>query len=430
MQPIDQMYDIKLNSKQDYKWLRETLDHWKPILTIFEPECRLWSNLTNLNYWWRPQELEQLRSQAMITVQEVAKCISDIMESEPPRYFLLENPHGGKLWEQPAIVDLIERYGLYYDHGHMCAYGLRGRNHELIKKATGWLSNDPHLLQACCRKCPGNHQHEPCLGGNAQKAAVYTKALARSIIRNFTELLHSLGDERFIHAYTSWPAEETFDADETEPYPDLNKDVDLWRPMLLEAAQRLEGKVAQSAEIRSSAYKEQIKNLTPWHLEYVQIYRLPKTRRMPTRKILETPNITHRGAVLLFQDGSIEVESQDLSKIKNPQSRFDRTVRVAIFLYGKPMIIETTAQRKMVRFQKDQPPAVEAAETLEHWQAGAKDMTFPGITVDQATKILLCCEMRKQTFRLSMEQDNMTFEMHHELYYLTRLLLLKLRCLC
>ena len=390
LQPVDKCYGIRLDSKDDFNWLRGLLDDWKPILTLLEPECRLWSPLVNMNYWWRPHELEALRNEAQVTVKETVAIIKDALSDQ--RFFLLENPHHGALWQQPDMLRLLEEFGhvLYYDYGHMCRYGLRGRHGGLIKKATGWLSNSRTLLQGCCKKCTCTRPHEECMGGNSTLAAVYTKSLARSIIYQFMELLRQLGDERFVSP--AWPAEVDDDdipateVDKEADYVDLNKDTERWRPLLMEAAQRLEGKVAVSAYVKPSAFLEQIKALVPWHLELAQIYRLPKARRMPARKLLETPNITHRAAILLFQDNTISVESQALEHLPvgHMQTRFDRAVRVAIFLYGKPLSLTTAAQRRTVRVQREQEAKLPAPEDLlESWQPGAKDIQFPGI--DQET---------------------------------------------
>ena len=164
-------------------------------------------------------------------------------------------------------------------------------------------------------------------------------------------------------------------------YVDLQQDHDAWRPRLKEAAERLEGKVAFSAEVKPSAYLEQIKTLALWHLTYVQIYRTPKTRRLPTRRMLENPDITHRGAALLFQDGSISIESQSLDDVTQPNTKFDRTVRVAILLYGRPMQVETSAQRKAASKHHQEIP--EPEQTMADWEPGAKDITFPGLSDDQ-----------------------------------------------
>eukprot|EP00435_Cladocopium_sp_Y103_P012135 s282_g3.t1 len=416
LQPIDKIHGISLTTREDHAWLRSQMRKWSPFLTLIEPECKLWSPLTNLNYYWRPGELQELRQVAQLTVEEVTDHIREIVQDG--RYFLLENPHFGDFWKQPAMLKLMQELDLHYDFGHMCAYGLRGKHGGLMKKPTGWLSNHPVLLKSVTKKCDGRHDHEECMSGNSQLAAIYTRQLARSVIDSLMFVLQDLGDERFVllatnydDGFTNFPA-GTSTAPRTptsaprtparasstparapstpvrapstpapSSYVDLQKDPDGWRPLLKEAVERLEGKVAVSAEIKPSAYLEQIKALVPWHLSYVQIYRTPKVRRLPAKKMLETPDITHRAAVLLYQDDTIAVESQDLSEVTNPAAKFDRTVRVAIFIYGKPMEVVTSAQRRAAATPK--PIEVEPEEAMADWEPGAKDITFPGVSEDQ-----------------------------------------------
>ena len=100
--------------------------------------------------------------------------------------------------------------------------------------------------------------------------------------------------------------------------------------------------------------------------------------------MLEAPDITHRAAALLYQDGSIAVESQALDEVTNPAAKFDRTVRVAIFIYGKPMEVATSAQRRAAATPK--PIEAEPEEVMADWEPGAKDITFPGVSEDQLPK--------------------------------------------
>lgn len=101
LQPIDKIHGIKLDTRADHAWLRSLLKRWSPFLTLLEPECKLWSPLTNLNYYWRPGELQQLRDVAQLTVEEVANHVREIVGDG--RYFLLQNPHLGAFWNQAPI---------------------------------------------------------------------------------------------------------------------------------------------------------------------------------------------------------------------------------------------------------------------------------------------------------------------------------------
>ena len=192
LQPVDRVFGLELNRVNDFTWLRRTLDWHKPVLTVLEPECKLWSPLTNLNYYWRPDELELLRQEAQVTVRGVANTIRDIIHDD--RYFLLENPRNGVFWKQEPIARLQSDFQLYYDYDNMCAYDLRGKDNGLICKPTGWLSSSPTILASVCKKCKCQTTHETCVGGNSQRAAVYTWSLAKSLVHGLEELLQELGD--------------------------------------------------------------------------------------------------------------------------------------------------------------------------------------------------------------------------------------------
>ena len=137
--------------------------------------------------------------------------------------------------------------------------------------------------------------------------------------------------------------EELYETDELyyqNFYVDVNKDVEQWRPLLKEAQERLEGKVSTSAEVKKgTAFFEQISRLAPgWVLAYVQIYRAPKCRRLPTKRILEgEAPITHRAAALLNSDNLIQVESESIASLTSTGTgaRFDKPCSFAIFLYGE-----------------------------------------------------------------------------------------------
>ena len=415
MQPVDKVFGVELNTKKDFIWLNESLNKWKPILTILEPECRLWSPLTNLNYYWRPEELARLRQEAQVTVSGVVCIIESILADG--RLFLLENPHHGKLWEQPDMVKLMNSYELHYDYGNMCMYELRGKAGNLLNKPTGWLSNCKNLLQGLNKKCDGRHQHEECMGPNTKLAAVYTKQLAKSVIDQFVTVLHGAGDERFALS-TSWPVPSTSYPtasssraprtpsrapstpapgtpgpapgtpgrlptvlEDDEQYADVSRDMESWQPLLKEAAERLEGKVALSAEIKPGAFLEQLKSLVPWHVAFAQIYKTPKTRRMPVRRMFDVP-ISHRAAILLFADGTITIESENMAHVTNPNSRFEKNVRVGIFVYGQPFSL-TAAQRKTRAAPTPTLPEPEEV-AKEDWRI--PDITFPGISEDQVPK--------------------------------------------
>lgn len=183
-------------------------------------------------------------------------------------------------------------------------------------------------------------------------------------------------------------------------YTDVIQDPEKWRPLLSETRQRLEGKVATAAEVkRETAFFEQVSALAPgWKLAFVQIYRSPKQRRLPARRILEGDDpITHRAAALIDGHGVITVESEAVSQMTNVAGKFDRPIAYAIFMYGEAPASEfgenneraqpplTQRQRQAARTPGGVPvpgtPALPAPEDLEVETVPSKEIAFD---VDEA----------------------------------------------
>ena len=74
-----------------------------------------------------------------------------------------------------------------------------------------------------------------------------------------------------------------------------------------------------------------IRRLCPWQVAKVQLYRVPKERRFALNS--EAP-VKHRAAVLLYDDDTVEVESEPLVGARQERSKFSRAVDLAIFIYG------------------------------------------------------------------------------------------------
>ena len=82
---------------------------------------------------------------------------------------------------------------------------MKGRDGWLIRKHTGWASDLPQILDQIAIPCSGGHHHEPFLGGNSKRAQVYTRQLARAVIRGLMHALSDFGDERFLPSTsTAW----------------------------------------------------------------------------------------------------------------------------------------------------------------------------------------------------------------------------------
>ena len=100
------------------------------------------------------------------------------------------NNGGGVLQEWPAYnsgwsFDEVERFwskiafeDIRFDG---CMYNLKAPSGNYLKKPWKIRCSEPHRLSSLQRLCDGSHKHEPCLGGNARRSALYTPQLCQAI---------------------------------------------------------------------------------------------------------------------------------------------------------------------------------------------------------------------------------------------------------
>ena len=401
VEPIDQVYGIHM-SKSGKRDIVELIGARKPYLTIYEIECRLWGPLTNLNYHYRPEVLEELRQAERSAVLSMSRHCEKIHGEG--RMFLIENPAHSRLWQEKCVQRLMSLPGAKDVVCDMCCFNLRGRHGGLMKKPTRWLSDCSEVLEMLDARCPGDHEHEECMGPNTRLGQVYTYELAHAVVHGLQKSLKSGFDERqlLVNNVPSYEVpvlftnEELYVTDELFQnfYVDVDKDVEHWRPLLKEAQERLEGKVSTSAEVKKgTAFFEQISRLAPgWVLAYVQIYRAPKCRRLPTKRILEgEAPITHRAAALLNNDNLIQVESESIASLTSTGTgaRSEKPCSFAIFIYGEAPATEIgerneRAQPAAAKTPRGVPvPSTPGLPSLEEMETVPdRDITFE---VDEGT---------------------------------------------
>ena len=272
IEPIDQVYGIHM-SKSGKGDIVELVEARKPYLTVYEIECRLWGPLTNLNYHYRPEVLEELRRAERSAVLSMSRHCERIHGEG--RMFLIENPAHSRLWQEKCMQRLMSLPGVKDVVCDMCCFNLQGRQGGLMKKPTRWLSNCAEVLEMLDARCPGDHEHEECMGPNTRLGQVYTYELAHAVVHGLQRSLRSGFDERqlLVNDMPSYEVpvlftnEELYETDESyyqNFYVDVNKEVEQWRPLLKEAQERLEGKVSTSAEVKKgTAFFEQISRLAP-----------------------------------------------------------------------------------------------------------------------------------------------------------------------
>ena len=97
----------------------------------------------------------------------------------------------------------------------------------------------------------------------------------------------------------------------------------------------------------------------------IQVVWTPTTRRLPPSALLE---MTHRGALLQFVDGTRTLELEHISELQFPKQRFTKPVQVGIFMYGVMREVQHPSQQ-----QEDSQPSSVPLRDLP------TDVTFPGL---------------------------------------------------
>ena len=129
---------------------------------------------------------------------------------------------------------------------------------------------------------------------------------------------------------------------------------------LLESAEKRLGKSKYFYLTVASKEMGMLKQLVPWEITKAQVYCKPMTRRVP----VDVP-FTHRGAALITNGGKLQLESEDISEIRQPRLKFDVPVRIAIFFYG------------MAEDDKEMKPAHD--DPRAHVPGLRTDVSFPGV---------------------------------------------------
>ena len=68
-------------------------------------------------------------------------------------------------------------------HGGDTHIEYKGGEKGLVKKPTGFMSSSRYIIQELDRKCAGDHDQVPLVGGRAAGAEIYPQALGEAISR-------------------------------------------------------------------------------------------------------------------------------------------------------------------------------------------------------------------------------------------------------
>ena len=344
LSPADYATGFDLELEEDQNRVDKMRRHYRPLFMIQGLRCTEWSLLQdNTNYVDRPAELHSRREESRPMMRKVVSWCRQ--QHDDGHYFLLENPMTSRLWLEPEVQQLMELPGVQQVECHGGAYGQVDSKGNLVRKGFRFVGNCPRVLERLGRKLSADERSmcKPLEGKETTLSEEYPHEMVLEILKGIKKTAQESDPERFSRkAFIALPVQ-------------LEQTLDKWTDVFKLVEEHFQRSSHRSRVLANTdPLWRLIKPLVPWHkIERVQIASQPATLRLP----MHVPH-THRGWAILYNDGEIEINSEDLSDVRHPRGRFRKPVNFAIFLFGQAEAAtdSTTQQPDSVQQQPDSLP--------------------------------------------------------------------------
>ena len=173
-------FDLRL--KKDLERMWNELFQDDPELVTCSPPCRPFSLLQELNF---PKMLEES------VIELVGEGLHHVGTSvhvcrwqyERGKLFFFEHPLTSKVWQEDEVQALQSLPGVITCDLDMCRFGLSVDGGGLNQKPTRVLVNSKAMARELQKRCTRDHVHEHLMGGKAVKAAHYTPAFCKAVVK-------------------------------------------------------------------------------------------------------------------------------------------------------------------------------------------------------------------------------------------------------
>lgn len=187
IQPVDIRFGHDLRLRSQRRAALQILKDLKPRLAVVEWPCTPWSILQdNVNYRDDPVALEERREKDRPFLQ----FTNEVFRSQVSRgdHALGENPATARSWNEPAIVELRQRY--YECTANMCMFDMYDyKNEKLLKKMVRWIATHPFFIEELNVLCDGSHEHTTVQGANTGHSAAYPPAVGDAVCRALSRVI-------------------------------------------------------------------------------------------------------------------------------------------------------------------------------------------------------------------------------------------------
>ena len=237
----------RMRDKAEAKLMKE-----KPLLLVGSPECRMFSQMMNINKArMDPIEYQQRLAEARMHLTFV--CRLYLLQHEAGRYFIHEHPQGASSWREECIMDRLMTTLARKLTVHQCMYGLTSKDPggevRPARKATSFMTNCPGMAVTLDKLCDGSHQHTVLEGAKRTSLSqVYPDQLCRAIVGGLVlqkqwdaagrYLLGTVSEASHEDLPGATPPEENYDEEIQQAWDDVNgADLD---PKAVTLARKLE----------------------------------------------------------------------------------------------------------------------------------------------------------------------------------------------
>eukprot|EP00435_Cladocopium_sp_Y103_P070035 s255_g34.t1 len=204
---------------KDYHEALQYIKQVDPDLLVIAWPCTVWSPLQSFGKktpWQRMNLVERRKEQ-----RKLLRFVRDaaIDQRERGGALMGENPDPSLAWKEPLIEEAFEGQGV--TKCDMCQFGLKIPAGPIRKRTR--LRGTEEIMTACTRKCNGEHQHAPCLGGVhingkwmnvSDFAGGYTSAFAKQVVKGAEAYLAKGRRREVFTEGGAWPEEDLEEEDQ------------------------------------------------------------------------------------------------------------------------------------------------------------------------------------------------------------------------
>ena len=326
LQPFDLIYGQDFMDDQIKNKTFRALKRHQPHLLMIELECTRYNLFNkNMNYAYRLDEW-QMRQQEHQPLLDLGVDAA-LIQYQAGRFFLLENPLRSEVWSKPRVEQLRHLPGVWEVVLDLGAFGATNNDGEPIQKPVMFVGNMPGLDVVLHQRLSQDEKAlcVPVQGQHTRNSQIYPERLCRTILKELRNYVRQQDPDRFCTSSTAPHV--------ALPVQQPTADLSQWDEVVTAVDTAFQNTSKRPYYIMpDSPQGKMIQDLLRLNATRIQVVSTPTTRRLPVQFF----DYVVRATFILYNDDSRAVEVEKLDEMQFPRQRFNKPVRIGIFVYGHP----------------------------------------------------------------------------------------------